>query len=225
MRSFRHIVLALAASAALGLSPSEGAAQQPAVAWQDSWFWGVYGGVTSFTTTIARTNNAPTIGVDWMITRERFALNVFAEQSYFNAVSTIQDPSTSALRRVNITDMRRVGFAGMFFTPEYRMLKPYFNVGFALNFIKTGTPEGGFYRDSTARNAVLTRIEDARTNGKLFASFGVMTLLRGRYAPFAQYTVMPTKGSGNWMLNGEGFANVFSLGLRYNFGSSIQKKW
>src|ERR1700688_2311998 len=101
MRSFRLVVLAFAASAAVGLSPSAAAAQQTAPSWQDAWFWGAYGGYTSFATSVARTN-APTIGLDWMITRDNFALNVFAEQSYFNAVSTVPDFSTPAQRLVNM---------------------------------------------------------------------------------------------------------------------------
>src|ERR1019366_7012470 len=187
MRSFRHIVLALAASAAVGLSPSAAAAQQAAGQWQDAWFWGAYGGYTSFATPIARTN-APMIGIDWMITREHFALNVFAEQAYFNAVSTVPDFPTSAPRRVDIQDMRSVGFAAMFFTPELYRLKPYFNVGYAFNFIKTGTPEGSFYASPAAQDTVLGRINDARSIGKLFGSFGVMSVF-GRFAPFFQYTV------------------------------------
>ena len=223
MRSSRLIVLAFAASAAVGLSPSAGAAQQTASSWQDSWFWGAYGGYTSFATVIARTN-APTIGVDWVITRSRWALNVFAEQSYFNAVSTVPDFPTSAPRRVDITDMRRVGFSAMVFTPAMGLLKPYVGLGWAFNFIKTGAPEGTYYATPAARDSVLNRVDDGRSNGKFFGSFGVMALY-GRIAPFAQYTVMPTKGAGTWMLNGEGFANIWSAGLRYNFGTSIDKKW
>ncbi len=80
MRSLRLIVLALAASAVVGLAPSRAMAQdQKPASWQDSWFWGVYGGYTTFPTAIASTN-APDIGIDWMITRSRYALNVFAEQ-------------------------------------------------------------------------------------------------------------------------------------------------
>jgi hypothetical protein len=223
MRSFRHIVLALAASAAVGLSPSAATAQQPAATWQNAWFWGAYGGYTSFATSIERTN-APTIGIDWMITREHVALNVFAEQAYFNAVSTIPDFSTPAPRRVDIQDMRSVGFAAMFFMPELYRLKPYVDVGYAFNFIKKGTPEGGFFATPQARDTVLGRINDARSNGKLFGSFGLMTVL-GRFAPFIQYTVMPTQGSGAWMVNGDGFTNIWSAGLRYNFGTSVAKKW
>ena len=224
MRSFRHIVLALAAIAAVGVSPSEGAAQQAAVPWQNSWFWGVYGGQTSFATAIARTT-APTIGADWVITRTRYALNVFAEQSYFNAVSTVTDFTTSAPRRVDITDMRRVGFSAMIFTPELKMVKPYFNVGWAFNFIKTAAAQPpASFASAAARDSMTQRITDARTSGKFFASFGVMPMY-GRFAPFFQYTVMPTKGSGSWMINGEGFTNIWSLGLRYNFGTSVEKKW
>jgi hypothetical protein len=223
MRSFRHIVLALAASAAVGLSPSAAVAQQGAGQWQDAWFWGAYGGYTSFATPIARTN-APTIGIDWMITREHVALNVFAEQAYFNAVSTIPDFPTSAPRRVDIQDMRSVGFAVMIFPREIFAVKPYFNLGYAFNFIKTGSPEGSSFATPAARDTVLGRINDARTSGKLFASVGVMKVV-GRFAPFFQYTVMPTKGSDAWMVNGEGFTNIWSAGLRYNFGTSVEKKW
>ena len=223
MPSCRHIVLALAATAAVGLSPSAAGAQQ-APAWQDSWFWGAYGGQTSFATSVARTN-APTIGVEWMITRTRYTLNVFAEQSYFNAVSTVPDFSTPAARRVNITDMRRVGFAAMFFLPEVSGMKPYFNAGWAFNFIKAAVPQPpASFSSAAARDSVLNRIDAARSNGKFFASLGLMQL-SGKFAPFAQYSIMPTKGSGDWMVNGEGFTNIWSLGLRYNFGSSIEKKW
>jgi hypothetical protein len=223
MRSFRHIVLALTASAAVGLSPSAATAQQTAAGWQDAWFWGAYGGYTSFATSIARTS-APTIGVDWMITREHIALNVFAEQAFFNAVSTVTDFPTTVPRRVDIQDMRRVGFAAMIFMPQLYRLKPYFNVGYAFNFIKAGTPEASFFATPAARDTVLGRINDARAEGKLFGGFGLMTVM-GRFAPFLQYTVMPTQGSGSWMVNGAGFTNSWSGGLRYNFGTSVDKKW
>jgi hypothetical protein len=223
MRSLRLIVLALAAPAAVGLAPSAVQAQQPAAPWQDSWYWGAYGGYTNFATTIASTN-APTVGIDWMITRTRFALNVFAEQSYFDAISTIPDFPTSAARKVDIEDMRRIGFSAMIFTPSYRFLKPYVGVGYAFNFIKTGDPEGSFYASPQARDTVLARINNARVAGKEFGSVGLMLML-GRFAPFAQYSVMPTKGNGKWMVNGEGFTNIWSAGMRFNFGTSIEKNW
>jgi hypothetical protein len=224
MRSFRPIVLALAASAAVGLSPSGASAQRAAAAWKDSWFWGVYGGYSAFSTSVERPH-APTIGIDWMLTRTHFALNLFAEQAYFNAVSTVPDFSTPAARRVDITDMRRVGFAAMYFTPEVGGLKPYFNAGFAFNFIKQAAPEPpASFVSTAARDTVLGRIDDAKANGKVFGGFGVLKTF-GRFAPFAEVAVMPTQGSGNWMINGNGFAYLASIGLRYNVGTSIEKRF
>jgi hypothetical protein len=205
---------------ALGLLP-QGAAAQKASSIQDSWLWGAYGGYASIPTAIA-TTNAPTVGAEWVITRTRYAINVFADQSYFDAVSTIPDANTA--RRVDIQDLRRVGFAGMIFTPEFNVFKPYFGFGYSFNFIKSATPEGSAFSSAAARDTVLKRVDNARAEGKLFGEFGVMAVYH-RFAPFAQYVVMPTKGKGTWLVNGDGFTYLWQVGLRYNFGTSIEKKW
>ena len=225
MRSIRLAATALLLTAAAGMTPSSASAQSASTAnWQDSWFWGVYGGQMQFPTVIA-TTTAPTIGIDWVITRTNFALNVFAEQSYFtNAVSTVPDFPTSAPRRVDFTDIRRVGFSAMFLTPQYKMFKPYVGAGYSFNFVKAASPEGNFYSSPAAKDSVAARIDKARVQGKLFGNIGVMALF-GRYAPFVEYTVMPTQGRKTGLINGDGFTNVWKLGLRYNFGSSIEKKW
>ena len=222
MRSFRLFVFALAIGVT-GLIPSVARAQNPVASWQDSWYWGAYGGQTQFPTAIA-TTTAPTIGIDWVITRTRFALNVFAEQSYFNAVSTIPDYPSSAPRRVDLTDMRRIGFTAMIFTPSWRMIKPYVGGGFAFNFIKEATPQGAFFTTPGARDTVLKRVNSARTAGKLFGDVGVMAML-GRFAPFVQYTIMPTQGTSGWFINGDGFTTIWKAGVRMNFGTSVDKKW
>lgn len=227
MRSFRLVVPALLATVALGIAPANAAAQRAAAqkssSIQDSWLWGAYGGYASIPTVI-QTTNAPTVGIEWVITRTRYALNVFADQSYFNAVSTVPDFPTSAARRVAIQDMRRVGFSGMIFTPELSLIKPYFGFGYSFNFIKQATPEGSFYASPAARDSVLKRVNNSLAEGKPFGEFGVMAVYH-RFAPFAQYVVMPTKGKGTWFVNGEGFTNLWQAGLRYNFGSAIDKKW
>ena len=50
MRSSRLVVLSLAAIGAAGLMPSVGAAQSATQGFADSWYWGAYGGYTSFAT-------------------------------------------------------------------------------------------------------------------------------------------------------------------------------
>ena len=225
MRSSRLPTAVLAAIGATLLASAPLAAQG-AADWDvrpNSWYWGVYGGQTSFPTTIARTT-APMVGIDWMITRTRFALNVFAEQSYFGAVSTITDFPTSAPRRVDIKDMRRIGGSAMIFLPEYKYFHPWFGAGYALNFVREATPQGSSFASPAARDTITARINTARTQGKLFGELGVMASYK-KFAPFLQYTVMPTQGSGSWFVNGEGFTNIWKLGIRYNFGPAVNEKF
>jgi hypothetical protein len=122
-----------------------------------------------------------------------------------------------------MTDMRRVGFSAMFLTPQIKMFKPYVGAGYSFNFIREASPEGAS-TGTVVAPSVARQINAARSAGKLFGNIGVMALF-GRYAPFAEYTVMPTQGKGTWLVNGDGFTTAWKLGLRYNFGSSIEKKW
>lgn len=222
MRSLRRSFVALLL---LGGLPAALGAQETTTPFRDSWFWGAKGGRLTFSTSEARTD-APMVGADWVITRTRVALNIFAEQSYFDAVSTVEDSPTRARRRVDLQDLRRVGFAGMFFTPSLvtssaGTIRPYFSVGYTLNFVKTAVPQGDF-ASANDRTIVLERVDDAKTRGKLTSGVGLMWQWR-RFAPYAQGTVMPTQGDKQWLLNGDGFSYQWEAGLRYNFGSSISK--
>ena len=229
MRSSRLVVLSLAAAATVGFTPSAAAAQAATQGFADSWYWGGYGGYTNFATAFGTENlrtNAPSIGADWMLTRTKFALNIFAEQSYFSTTSSINSPTGTAPLAVNINDMRRVGFDLMIFTPEYRRLKPYVGVGYAFNFINSAALRScagcNTFPTQAAADSNAKAINVARTQGKLFLNGGVMYIYK-RWAPFAQYTVMPTQGKGGWYLNGTGFTTIWAMGLRYNFGSSMEK--
>ena len=230
MRSSRLVVISLAAAAAAGLTPSSGAAQSATQGFADSWYWGAYGGYTNFATafgTQSLRTNAPSIGADWMLTRSKFALNIFADQSYFSTTSSIASPTGAGPLAVNINDMRRVGFALMIFTPEYRAFKPYFGVGYAFNFInsaalRTCSTCTTTFATQAAADSNQKAIGAARAMGKVFGNVGVMWVYK-RFAPFVQYTVMPSQGSSEWYLNGTGFTTIWAVGLRYNFGTSIEK--
>jgi outer membrane protein W len=226
MRSSRHVVLSLAAMTVLALTPSAGAAQSATQGFADSWYWGAYGGVSYFTTTAFGANlhnSAPSVGVDWMLTRTKFALNVFADQSYFNATSSVLSPTGLGPLPVSISDMRRFGFAAMFFTPEIREFKPYVGLGYSFNFINSASLNGSpSFPTQAAADSNQRAVVDARAMGKVFANVGVM-LIAKRFAPFAQFTVMPTQGASDWFLNGAGFTTMWAVGLRYNFGTSIEK--
>jgi hypothetical protein len=229
MRSCHLVVLSLAAAAAAGFIPSSGGAQSATRGFADSWYWGVYGGATSFATAAGSDNlrtNAPSIGVDWMLTRKSFALNIFADQTFFSTLSSIASPTGPAPLPVYISDMRRLGFAAMIFTPEYRAIKPYFGLGYSFNFISSADlrtcSNCVTFPTQAAADSNQRAIVNAKAMGKAFGSVGVMYLWR-RFAPFAQYTLMPTQGGSDWYLNGSGITTIWTVGLRYNFGTSIEK--
>ncbi|MBX9928304.1 MAG: hypothetical protein K2X99_05255 [Gemmatimonadaceae bacterium] len=211
-------------AALLGILPAALAAQQP-VSFNNAWFWGASGGQISFPTAIARTT-APEIGVDWLITRTRFGLQVYAAQSYFDAVSTVDNFTAAAprgvARLVDMQDLRRVGFNSTMFTPALGRVRPYVGVGYSFNFVKSAIPRGTFYETPAARDTVFNRLEKAKASGKLNASLGLMVPVK-RFAPFAQVGIMPARGSRSWLVNGNGFTYLWSLGLRVNAGSSIEK--
>jgi hypothetical protein len=229
MRSSRLVVVSLAAVGAIGLTPSAGAAQSATQGFADSWYWGAYGGFINFSTAFGSQSvhtSAPSIGADWMLTRTKFALNVFAEQSYFSTTSSIASPTGAAPLPVNINDMRRVGFDLMIFTPEIKMIKPYVGVGYSFNFINSAALRTGggasTFPTQAAADSNQKAIVDARAMGKMFFNAGAMWTYK-RFAPFAQVSLMPTQGTSDWYINGTGFTTTWALGLRYNFGTSIDK--
>lgn len=187
----------------------------------DSWYWGAYGGQTSLATSLGRTS-ASMFGAEWVITRNRFALNVFADQSSFNAVSTVQFNGNA--RHVNIQDMRRLGFAGMFFLPPYKYFHPWAGAGYSFNMIRQATPVFSAQDTAGTRDALAASVNNATSSGRLFGEFGMMVTYK-KIAPFVQYTVMPSQGSGSWLVNGDGFTNIWKAGIRYSFGSSIEERW
>src|SRR5471032_2713987 len=222
MRSSRLVVLSLAAIATAALTPRTGAAQSATSGFADSWYWGAYGGYTNFSTAFGTQNittNAPSIGVDWMLTRSRAALHVFAEQSYFSTTSSIGSPTGSAPLAVNINDMSRLGFDLMIFMPEYKMIKPYLGVGYAFNFINSASLRScagcNTFASQAQADSNQKAIVAARTQGKAFANVGAMWVYK-RFAPFAQFTVIPTQGTSSWYLNGTGFTTQDRKSTRLN---------
>ena len=134
MRTLR-ILLCLSAMF-VAAAPSVARAQKTE-AWQDSWYWGVYGGATSLRTAVAN-SRSPAVGLDWLITRTNLAVRVFAEQSTFTSASTVT-VAGGTTRLVSIADLRRFGFAATIFTPTIGKFKPYVEAGWALNLIPIHT--------------------------------------------------------------------------------------
>jgi opacity protein-like surface antigen len=220
MRPFR----ALCAGSAALLVLSTAASAQSSDTFSNSWFWGLKGGYSQFTTAIARTD-APLIGAEWLITRSRYGLYVGVDQSYFDAVSTIEDaPTRGVVRRVDFSDLRRFALQGAFFPKAFfdGALKPYAMVGGAFLVVREATPQGTQFQSPAARDTVLARIEDAKARFSPTISAGVQYQWR-QFAPFVHGSWIPTRGSGDFLLNGNKFTYTIEGGLRIRFGNAVEK--
>lgn len=226
MRIVRTFGLVLFAATALPMLAGAQATSLPtsksARVFDDSWFWGVKGGSTMFTTGEAGTSKvtAPTVGFEWLITRSRVALNVSVEQAFFdNTASVFDATSTGSVRRVSISDLRRYNASIFFFPVQYGALRPYAGLGLALNVIQSAQPQGTF-SSSEAQSSVFTAVERQSSRTSPVLTVGAQAQVM-RASLFAQVATMPTRN--NFLINGG--ANTFMLeaGIRYNLLSAIDR--
>ena len=210
------------ALAVVAIVPATGLTQ-PNVNFKDSWFWGVKGGVISFSTARVENRVEPVVGGEWLLTRTQGALYVAYDQSLFDASSALED-TLGQSHTVNIKDMRRLTVAAMafplFFDAGFATIRPYAGAGFALNFIRSATLAGVAPTDSVLRKDVNNRLEEERDRAAPVLILGLQFQV-GRLAVFAQGTAMPAEAK--FFLNGRptGFAEV---GLRFNAGSSKSRR-
>lgn len=215
MRTVRWLTSGLALAA---LVPSLGAAQQSSSRlFENSWFWGVKGGVMSFSTEADGNTAAPLVGVEWLITRTHGALYISGEQSFFKATSSVNDRFGQEYR-VAIRDMRRYTAAALAFPWTWGTVRPYGGVGFSLNNIQRtsliDTP-------STDTSIVDVAVQLDRQKDRV--SFITMAGIQGQYqrvSLFGQVTYMPAKA--DFLLNGRS-TYILEAGIRYNFGSSKER--
>ena len=81
MRLLRSLTAGLAL---LVLVPVAGRAQEGRL-FNDSWFWGLGGGTQTYWTSSVAHAAAPTVSLDWLITRTHWALLLGFDQAFFTA--------------------------------------------------------------------------------------------------------------------------------------------
>ena len=215
MPTVRRIACALA----LVAIPSQVALAQIRHNFKDSWFWGVKGGVISFSTATVENKLKPVVGGEWLLTRSQGALYIAVDQALFDESSAFTD-TVGQSHTVTIRDMRRITAAAMAFPfsldAVIATFRPYAGVGFALNFLRTAELDAGLPSDSAARRDVSRRLADQQDRAAPLLILGLQAQL-GRIAAFAQGTIMPAET--RFLLNGSPtmFAEV---GLRFNAGRS-----
>ncbi|MDQ6829058.1 MAG: hypothetical protein M3081_09360 [Gemmatimonadota bacterium] len=193
------------------------AAAQAGRNFDDSWFWGAKVGTMSFSTKSAHNVAAPLIGGEWLITRSKGALYISAEQVFFNR-SSVLTSNQGAVVPVSIRDMQRVMAAALAFPGLYgRALRPYGGVGLALNFIRSAHASDSI-PTSFALNAPQA-IEDQKSSASVVVIAGLQAQYR-RFSVFGQADMMPS--TKTFFFNDRATYTI-SAGLRWNFGTSIDR--
>lgn len=185
---------------------------------QDGWFWGAKTGAAHIGTSDDPATTRGTIGGEWLITRSRGGLNLFLDYTEFDLQGSVADPSAPGGRRsVDFSNLRRGGASALAFPIQFLFLRPYGGVGLALNVI------GRASADTTGGSitpAIVDAVEDARSRATVLWIAGTQAQF-GRLAAFGQVTWVPPYRE---FLISDRSMQFFEVGLRYNVGSSIDRR-
>ncbi len=215
MRATRLLLAGFLLAASVPAASSAQNAQQGRY-FDDSWFWGLKGGVSTFTPTLGKSETAPTFGGDWLITRSRGGLYVSADQVNLNAMSAVFDPSAeNSSRTVEVRDLRRIGVAALAFPKRFGRVRPYAGIGISLNVVSEANPLLAADEDAID-DAVYERADERRSQAGFLGMAGVQAQFQ-RLAVFGQASVVP--GGSRFLLNDQPLG-FFEAGVRYNFSGS-----
>ena len=215
MQKLRAVAVAVVAT----LVVSASASAQEMRNFDNSWFWGFKSGVNTFAAPGHGNTSTVDLGVDWLITRTRGGLYVSANQSIFTRNVDMFDPaSRTSQRTVQVKDLRRISFAALAFPKHFGGITPYAGVGYTIAVLG----DARVFVDSTntfPNNAFLDRVDNSRSRGAVFGMGGIQIQTK-RAAIFAQETMLPS----NAQFMFPSVLSFFEFGVRYNFGSSIDRE-
>ncbi|MDB4870268.1 MAG: hypothetical protein JWL97_1272 [Gemmatimonadales bacterium] len=215
MQKLRAVAVAVVAT----LVVATGASAQEMRNFDNSWFWGFKSGVNTFSAPGHGNTSTVDLGVDWLITRTRGGLYVSGNQSIFKRDVDVFDPaSNNNQRTVQVNDLRRISFAALAFPKHFGGITPYGGVGYTIAVLG----DARVYLDSAntfPNNAFMDRVDQARSRGAVFGMGGVQIQTK-RAAIFAQETILPS----NAQFLFPSVLSFFEFGVRYNFGSSIDRE-
>ena len=214
MQKLRAVAVALVATIVFSAS----AHAQTVRNFDNSWFWGFKTGINTFS--VPGHGNASTVdfGADWLITRTKGGLYVSGNQSIFERDLEFLDPSSNTGQRtVRVNDMRRITVAGVAFPKHFGGITPYAGVGYMIAVLG----DARVFVDSVKTfptNAFLDEVERERSRGAVVGLAGLQIRTK-RAAIFAQETLVPS----NRTFLFSSVLSFFEFGVRWNFGSSIDR--
>jgi len=214
MQKLRAVAVAIAAT----LVVSASANAQGVRNFDNSWFWGFKSGVNTFSVPGSGNTSTVDLGIDWLITRTRGGLYVSGNQSIFERDVEVFDPaSTTGQRTVRVNDLRRITFAALAFPKHFGGITPYGGIGYTIAVLG----DARVFVDSVntfPTNAFMDEVERRRSRGAVLGMAGLQIRTK-RAAIFAQETLIPSSSSFLF----SSVLSFFEFGVRYNFGSSIDR--
>ena len=213
MRTVRWLSLGVALATVL---PSAAFAQEGRH-FKNAWFWGAKAGITSFSTDRVKNAVAPSLGVEWLITRSRGGLYASFDQAFFEEETVIYTQAYGP-HTIQMQNMRRVTLAGLAFQFNIGTLRPYGGVGLALNFIQEVAPVDPI-TSQDQETIVARRAMDTKDRAAFIVMAGVQ-LQYLRFSAFGQAAVMPAQA--RFMLNSRPVYHL-EAGIRWNVGSAIDR--
>jgi hypothetical protein len=214
MEKHRAVVVALVAT----LVVSASANAQGVRNFDNSWFWGFKSGVNTFSVPGHGNTSTVDFGIDWLITRSKGGLYISGNQSVFERDLEFLDPgSQTGQRTVRVNDMRRFTAAAVAFPKHFGGITPYGGIGYMIAVLG----DARVFVDTTnafPSNAFLDEVDRERSRGAVVGLVGVQIQTR-RAAIFAQETMVPSNSSFLF----RSVMSFFEFGVRWNFGSSIDR--
>jgi hypothetical protein len=215
MQKLRAVAMALAAVTVVSAS---GNAQEMRN-FDNSWFWGFKSGINTFSAPGHGNTSTVNLGIDWLITRTRGGLYVSGEQSIFKRDVDIFDAtSNTGERTVQVSDMRRITVAGLAFPKHFGGITPYGGVGYTIAVLG----DAKIRVDSAntfPNNSFVDLVDQARSRSAVVGIVGVQIQTK-RAAIFAQESMIPS--NTNFLFSS--VMSFFEFGVRYNFGTSIDRE-
>ena len=234
MRAIKALAVAALVAADVGAATA-----QSTRGFKDSWFWGIKGGLMSYSVLSDSNALSPMVGIDWLITRTNGGLYVSYDHTLFDQFIVVNDsvhpedacPTTlrPECRRVDLSGMRRFQMAAMIFPLQRYSVHPYFGLGVAIHHIANATPEtatfetafGVPYRNSTQFQLVSATVQQFRTAAAPLVILGTQLRLP-LVSAFGQLSISPA--NTNFLLSyNRPYRIALEAGARYNVGSSIDR--
>ena len=186
---------------------------------EDSWFWGAKAGVNTFSRPGYGNTSTANLGIDWLITRKKGGLYVSGDQSIFERDIEVLDPAaTSGQRTVRVNDLRRLSFAAVAFPKRFGGMIPYAGLGYMIAVAGDARVLADSV-NSAPTNAFIDDVDELRSRGSVLGMIGLQIQTR-RAALFVQETLLPN----NRRFVFPSTMSFFEFGVRYNFGSSIDRR-